>query len=96
MTEISKERQELFKKRWKRYQKMGPVGYGLFLGCLYAFVLFSISVLYDYNQGDLPFEEIATYINGELLIKTGVFFVFGLVFGIYHFRKSQRKFNNGL
>jgi hypothetical protein len=96
MAEISQEKQELFNKRWSRYQKMGPVGYGLFLGALYAGVLFSISLLYEHNEGDLPLAEITTYINGELLIKTGVFFVFGLLFGIYHFKKSQKKFNNGL
>ncbi len=96
MSEISEEKQELFKKRWKPYQKMGAVGYGLFLGTLYAAVLFSVSLLYDYKQGHWAFAEIHNYIDGQLLIKTAVFFIFGLLFGIYHFRKSQRKFNKGL
>ena len=90
------ERQLLFKKRWERYRKMGAVKYGMFLGSLYAVTLFVISILYDYNEGDLPFSEISQYINGELLLKTGFFFVFGIAFGIYHFRKSERKYKDGL
>ena len=86
---------DLFKKRWDRFRKMGAIKYGLFLGALYASTLFLVSILYDFNQGDLPFSKISTYINGELLIKTATFFVFGVIFGVYHYKKSERKYKEG-
>ncbi|MBN2668935.1 MAG: hypothetical protein JXR60_06885 [Bacteroidales bacterium] len=88
------DKHELFKKRWERYQKMGAIKYGLFLGFLYAFVLFSVSLLFDFKNGDLPIDQILTYINTELLLKTGFFLVFGFLFGLYHFKKSQKKYQS--
>lgn len=90
------EKNELFKKRWERYRKMGSLKYSLFLASLYASTIFVVSLLFDYNEGDLPFQEIFTYINGDLLIKTGTFFVFGILFGYYHYRKSERKYKEGI
>jgi hypothetical protein len=86
------EKHNLFKKRWDRYRKMGAVKYGVFLGSLYALTLLLVSLLYDFNEGDLPFSEILTYIDGQLILKTTFFFVFGIAFGIYHFRKSETKY----
>ena len=90
------EKNELFKKRWERYRKMGSLKYSLFLGSLYAFTIFIVSLLFDHNEGDLPFAEILTYVSVDLLVKTGTFFFFGILFGYYHFRKSERKYKEGI
>ncbi len=87
-----RERQELFAKRWEAYRKHGKVKYAIFLALLYSGTVFFVSVGWDFFHAELPFSEIGTFISNELLIKTVVFFVLGIVFGLYHFKKSEKKY----
>lgn len=66
------------------------------LALIYSLTVLSISLLWDYKDSELPFSEIFSFFNTDLAIKTGTFFVFGIVFGIYHFKKSEKKYQEGL
>ena len=90
------EKHELFKQRWLKYQRYGMTKYALFLAILYSTTVFSISVLFDFTKSDVPFSEILSFVDNTLLLKTTVFFFFGLVFGIYHYKKSEKKYNNSI
>jgi len=92
----NRETNELFQKRWQKYKKMGMYKYALFLAVIYALTVLLAGLLWQYREANIPFSEILTLIDNSLLIKTGTFFAFGLAFGIYHYKKSEKKYMDGL
>ena len=92
----SQEKHELFRQRWVKYQKFGIVRYALFLALLYSLTVFSISVLFDFSKAYISLSEIFSLVNNTLIIKTIVFFFFGIIFGKYHYKKSEKKYNNSI
>ncbi len=90
------ETNELFQKRWEKYKKLGMYKYALFLGTIYALTVLIAGLLWQFKQVNIPFSKIFSLIDQALIIKTISFFAFGLAFGIYHFRKSEKKYKNGL
>jgi len=84
----------LFKKRWERFRKLGLIKYSLFLAILYSGTILFTSIIFDYIKGKQAISEIFTFIDQTLLIKTLVFFTLGLIFGIYHYKKSEKKYNS--
>ena len=87
---------ELFKKRWEKYRKMGAYKYALFLASMYAATVLFVSVFWDYSQSELENPEILSFITKDVWIKTGTFFAVGLAFGFYHFKKSEKKYHDGI
>ena len=90
------DKHELFKKRWERSRKMGVYKYSLFLALIYSATVVFMSLLWDYKDSNLPFSEILTFFDKDLTIKTGTFFALGIIFGFYHFKKSEMKYEEGL
>ena len=90
------ETNEIFQKRWEKYKRLGMYKYALFLGAIYALTVLIAGLLWQFKQENIPFSDILTLIDKAPVIKTISFFTFGLVFGIYHFRKSEKKYENGL
>ena len=88
------DKHELFKKRWLPYQKHGIVKYSIFLGLLYAFTIILFAVLFKIINTDHNLSEIDWLADQTLILKTIVFFFVGIIFGIYHYKKSERKYNS--
>jgi len=88
------EKHELFKKRWLPYRKYGLVKYSIFLGLLYSFTVLSVGVLFNFIKTDDTLSDLNWLADKTLLLKSIVFFFVGIVFGIYHYKKSERKFNS--
>ncbi len=86
------DREQLFAKRWEFYRKQGKIKYAIFLALLYSGTVFFISIGFDFVKSDLSFSEIGVFISNELIIKTVVFFALGIIFGYYHFNKSEKKY----
>ena len=87
------DKHELFKKRWLHYRKYGVVKYAIFLGLLYSFTVLFVGVLFNFIKTDDTLSDIVWLMDKELALKSIVFFFVGLVFGIYHYKKSEKKFN---
>ena len=96
MNGSSNDKDKLFKKRWDRFRKLGAYKYGLFLALMYSVTVVLVSLLWDFREADIPFSEITTLIDKDLIIKTVTFFAFGLIFGVYHYNKSEKKYKDGI